>query len=106
MGGVAQSYSRLRGLRRLVWRSGLLVHCGGVFWPCVADNVVHAAYAHRLVLYRRTGWRWVRPAVPRPSPLSPVCRWHDDAARRGYYRKYEPAAYARAQRVRRLGRRP
>ncbi|MFE2994123.1 hypothetical protein ACFXG4_03815 [Nocardia sp. NPDC059246] len=44
---------------------------------CIADNLAHAAYEVRLVLRRRTGWRWVCPTVP--QPISWICNKHDQA---------------------------
>jgi hypothetical protein len=44
---------------------------------CIADNIGHILYRHRLMLRRRFGWRWICPNVPKP--YSWICRRHDHA---------------------------
>lgn len=43
------------------WQRGILLTCGQArsFHWCVLDNIRHTIYVHRLMLRRRTGWRWI-----------------------------------------------
>lgn len=48
------------------------VHCPGVFWPCVVDNVAHMMFRTSVRVERFAG---------------PVCRWHDDAVEQHWMRE-------------------
>ncbi|MGW5519102.1 hypothetical protein [Nocardia africana] len=76
----------------------IFIHCRGTFTWCFVDNIAHTVYVKRLVMRRKTGWRWFCPTVPHPHTW--VCRKHDRAAYRGYMRLEHSE---RARRIRELG---